>query len=192
MPPSQRDLVTLTSQGDAAALEDLLAQNLPRLRAYVRVRMGDALRAKESATDLVQSVCREVLGQLDGYEFRSDVLFRKWLFEQAHRKVIDRARHYRAQRRDAAREVDDDGNVLDCYRTFCTPSRHAIGREALEEVESAFQELPEPHQQVILLARIIGMPHAQIAEEMGRSEAAVRVLLFRALKRLEHAIGSGS
>jgi DNA-directed RNA polymerase specialized sigma24 family protein len=37
---------------------------------------------------------------------------------------------------------------------------------------------------VISLARIVGLSHAEIAKEMGRSEGAVRTLLSRALARL--------
>lgn len=37
---------------------------------------------------------------------------------------------------------------------------------------------------MITQARLLGLSHAEIADEMGRNEGAVRVLLHRALIRL--------
>ncbi len=51
--------------GDPESIEALLAEHLPGLRAYVRLRMGPDLRAKESASDLVQSACCEILEHSD-------------------------------------------------------------------------------------------------------------------------------
>ena len=50
--------------------------------------------------------------------------------------------------------------------------------------EAAFAELPKDYQEVISLSRLYGMSHDEIAEELGRSAGAVRVLLHRALVRL--------
>ena len=45
----------------AARMQRLLEEHLPRLRAFIRLRTNQAIRARESCSDLVQSVCREVL-----------------------------------------------------------------------------------------------------------------------------------
>ena len=42
-----------------------------------------------------------------------------------------------------------------------------------------------------MLSRIVGLSRAQIAEETGRTEAAIRNLLPRALARLADALESG-
>ena len=47
-----------------------------------------------------------------------------------------------------------------------------------------FGELPDDQREVILLARVVGLPHAIVAQEMGRTPAATRTLLSRALARL--------
>ena len=52
--------------------------------------------------------------------------------------------------------------------------------------------LPDEYRQVILLARIVGLSHADLAREMGRSETAVRTLLHRALARLAREMGPGA
>ena len=59
-----------------------------------------------------------------------------------------------------------------------------IGKEELERFEAAMDQLPEDYRQVITLSHIVGMNHAEIAEEMGRNEGAARSLLHSALTRL--------
>jgi hypothetical protein len=54
----------------------------------------------------------------------------------------------------------------------------------MRRLEVVFAQLPEDYRQVITLARIVGLSHAEIAGEMGRNEGTVRVLLHRALVRL--------
>ena len=52
--------------------EQLLERHLPTLRAYVRRNLDAALADRESTSDLVQSVCREVLQSRGQYTFRGD------------------------------------------------------------------------------------------------------------------------
>lgn len=183
--PQTAALVARASQGDSPAIEDLLIAHLPQLRAYVRLHSDNLVRERESCSDLVQSVCREVLEDMSGFEFRGEAPFRKWLFQKALSKIVDRRRRWLADSRDPAREATKGASeVSGVYGSFCSPSQVAIGNEAMERLESAFDQLPDDYRQVITLHRLIGMSHKQISAEMDRSEAAVRVLLNRALVRL--------
>ena len=56
--------------------------------------------------------------------------------------------------------------------------------EALAALELVFDQLPADYREVILLSRIVGLSHEEIAEQMGRSKGAISVLLSRALARL--------
>ena len=57
MPDAGRDLVDKASRGDAVAVDALLERHLPALHAFVRLHAeGDAIVARESRSDLVQSV----------------------------------------------------------------------------------------------------------------------------------------
>lgn len=51
-------------------------------------------------------------------------------------------------------------------------------------MEQAFEDLAEDYREVILLVRVVGLPHARIAETMERAETATRTLLSRAPARL--------
>lgn len=195
-PPSPtRELVGRAAAGDKSAIEALLAEHLSRLRAFVRLRMGRVVRSKESTEDLVQSVCREALEDLDGFEYRGEASFRHWLFGRAANKVVDRGRFYRRDRRDPEREVPIDGGgeereTLRGLESLFTPSRDAVAREELDRFEEAFAALPEDYREVILLARIVELPHEEIAARMGRSVSATWTLLSRALARLSTLLDS--
>ncbi len=173
----------------------LLEAHLGLLRAFIRLRAGPLLRAKESVTDLVQSTCRELLEHQERFRHVGDAQFRSWLFATATRKVLDRARFYDAEKRRAGRETAlpasalPDADVSCLYQSlFPSPSEVAMGREEAARVEVAFDLLPEEFREVILLARVAGLPHVEIGARLGRTEAAVRTLLSRALARLALAL----
>lgn len=188
---ASRVLLARATQGDTEAIEQLLQQHLSGLRAYLRLKAGPALLARESSSDLAQSVCREVLENAGRFRYDGEGAFRKWLFTTALRKIADRYEYYAAKKRAMAREETTGGDdaVLEACRGFYTPSRQAAAREDLARLETCFQGLDEDKREVILLSRMVGLTHAQIAAEMGRSEVAVRKLLSRALSELAERMG---
>ena len=158
-----------------------MARYLPALRAFVRLRMGRELRAREESSDIVQSVAREVLHHADRFQHGGESGFRDWLFTTAHRKVVNHLQHWRAQKRTAAQEVQLPEELAGLSGT---PSRHASAREELAAVESAFDALTEEQREVVTCSRLVGMSHAEIAQRLGKSEVAVRKILSRGLARL--------
>lgn len=165
---------------------------LPELRAFIRLRLGPTIRARESSSDLLQSVCREALLESPTLEFRGERAFRRWLFTVAERKIIDRARYWNADRRNPGHEgssfddasADEIARLRDSYAAFMRPSREADLREQVERLEAAFQRLSERDREVLTLSRLMGMSHAEVAESLGIAEGAARMALARALTRL--------
>jgi RNA polymerase sigma-70 factor (ECF subfamily) len=176
------------TRGDAVALDALLERYLPQLRAFVRLRLGPGLRARESSDDIVQSVCRQILQDVDVFEFRGEARFKHWLYSAALRKIRDRHRFYHREKRSIDRERPIDPALLREYASFSTPSEAAMHKEELAVFEEVFDSLPDDYKEVITLSRLIGLEHAEIAAQMGRSEQSVRMLLFRALAKLGVAL----
>ena len=181
--------------GDDSAIEELLHEHLPELRGYVRLRMGREIRNMESASDIVQSVCREILQHRDRFRFPGEDGFRRWLYTTALRKLSQRAERLRAVKRGGGHVALDEvpeavaaEGLLDCYRSFCTPSRVVQAREEVARIEAAFDELPDDYREVVTMARILGMSHAEIAVRTGRSAGATRMLLYRALEKLSEVL----
>ncbi len=184
MPDEVGNLVESAVRGETPAVEILLERYLPGLRAFVRLRAGPMVRTHESTSDITQSVCREVLQNIAGFQYGGEVGFKHWLYATALRKLQKRDVHWRRQKREAARDVDDDVSLIDAYHCVSTPSGRAIAKEELARIELCFDELGEEEREVIALARIVGLPHKQIAETLGKTEGATRVLLHRALAKL--------
>jgi RNA polymerase sigma-70 factor (subfamily 1) len=196
MSDPEATLIERARRQDGAAVEELLSRHLPGLRAFVRLRSGRLLREKESCSDLVQSVCREVLENLDRFQHGGENAFKQWLYRTALRKIGHRYDYWLADKRDPGRVRElsgaesqaADAQLASAYASLVTPSRAAMAREELARIESAFEQLSEDHREVIVLARILGLSHAEIAREMQRSEVAVRGLLFRALAHLSELL----
>jgi RNA polymerase sigma-70 factor (ECF subfamily) len=182
-------------RSDPPAIEALLERHLPGVVAYVRAHAGKKILAREASVDIVQSVCREVLQDLARYDYRDEAHFRHWLYLSAERKILERARFHGREKRGGAREAVPlsavESELLQrSYAGLCSPSRAAIAREEVERAERALQSLSDEHRDVILLARVIGLSHAEIGRELGKSERAVTSLLHRALTELALAMGA--
>ena len=185
---SLQELTVAACQGDSRAIDRLIEHHLPAQRGFVRLRASAMLRRQESTSDLVQSVCRELLLNQKRFRHPSPAAFKRWLFITAQRKIYSRMAYYLAQKRDVGRNLDrlaksatSDESLLACYKTLSTPSRRAMAREEIEQIEAAFDQLPDEYREVITLAHILGMSRAEIAEHLGKSEGAVRMTLHRAL-----------
>jgi RNA polymerase sigma-70 factor (ECF subfamily) len=195
MTDDSRDLIQRASSGDVVAVDELLERHLGGLRTYVRKNISPALLAKESSDDLVQSVCREVLQNVARFEYQGEAAFRNWLYQAALRKIIDRQRYYKAEKRDAAREVAalgtssmSSGEFAVLASSIHTPSRDAAMHEEIARLEQGFNQLAEADRRVIRMIYIEGFSHAQVAEALGCTEVNSRKMLSRALARLSKRI----
>ncbi len=180
-------LTRAAARGDREALEQLLTRMLPDLRAFVRLRAGHLVKRFDHPSDIVQSVCREVLQSATQFEHPGEGAFRRWLFTTTLRKLMARRDHHVAAGRDAvhaALGATDQSQLLEAYGRIATPSRHAAVREELERVEAAMGDLEEDERSIIVLARIAQIPREEIARELGIGVGAVRMRLHRALAKL--------
>lgn len=183
-------LARRSSVGDRVALEELLQRHLPGLRAFARLRMSPLLRAHESSHDLVQSACCAVIAGLDRFEYRGEEAFRGWLYTAVYNKLLEHERSARALKRDLSREVPlDPGSssaspLATIYAQVLSPTQQLHAEERIREIEAAFDSLPDDYREVIALSRVARMSRAAIAAHLGKSEAAVRNSLARALSDL--------
>src|SRR5262245_53653184 len=102
--PTQQ-LVAAAQDGDGGAADLLLRRYLPVLRAFVRLRSDNLIRARESTSDLVQTACRQALANLGQFEWRSEGSFRNWLFAMALNKIHNHRNVLLAHKRDVRREI---------------------------------------------------------------------------------------
>ena len=144
--------------------------------------------------DVVQSACRELLADLDGVRYQSEARFKNWLYTAVFSKIRDKLRHYRAEKRDAAREVRVPSTPglegLDFLtRAVESPSGRAMAHEDLEAFAHVVSALPDDYRDIIIKVRVVGMSYEEISIDCGRSEVAVRKLFSRACAHLVRQLG---
>lgn len=164
-------------------LHEVLTPELDKIRALVRRRAGAVTRTRETSNDLVQSICREVLQGRDRLRYPEHDGVRKWIYKTAVRKLINRERFHLAHKRSPRGSC---ANVESVQVANHSPSQVAIAHETIER---AFQELPIDYHDALVMSKILGLPHNEIAELLGRSESAIHSLVSRALARLACSLG---
>ena len=185
------ELIEKAKQGRRDALEALLVPHLPSLSAFARLRLSGRLARRESAADIVQSVCGDVIAGIGGVRAKDEEGFRSWLFSILYTKLRNKERFHGAAKRDVGKELigslaeaSRDESILDAYACTATPSRDVATAEAVARIEAAFQSLPEHYRDALLHVAIGGLSYADTARVLGRSEDSVRQLVFRARARL--------
>lgn len=193
VPDDDPELIAAARTGDPAANDKLLRRHLPALRAYLRARGDATFRAREDQSDIVQSACLAAFQNLHQFEWRGPGSFRAWLCALAENVVRNHRQYHLAQRRDPQREIvredNSEARLSEAYASIATPSCHAAAREQILRFEKALDSIPPGHRDVVVMSRILGQPHAEIARRVGKSEAAVRTMLSRALVQLASLLG---
>lgn len=190
MDDSLQQTIAHATTGDASAIEALLVEFLPGLRNFLAHHAGGLVGQKETPDDLAQSVCREVLERLAEHRlaYQGPGQFRQWLHQAALHKLQNRRRFYRADCRDAAREVAVGSNPSTPFEAGfangSTPSAGAMRAEDLACLDQALAALTEPQRDIIRLLRFEGRSHAEVAQRLGITESHSRVLLARTMARL--------
>lgn len=162
--------------GDQEAFADLYRALQPRLLRYLGLRTADA---DDVAADTWLAIVRD-LGSFAGDENA----FRAWVFAIARNRAADAGR---AAGRRPAVPVGDDLELLDQVEDDAAePVISAMStRSALELVAS----LPPDQSEAVALRVLAELDVAEVAEIMGRSPGAVRVLTHRGLRTLAARLG---
>src|SRR5579872_6101038 len=159
------------AQRDPARFADLYEENFYRVYAYIARRVGE----RHQAEDLTADVFREALAGLAKFEYR-DVPFVAWLLGIAARTVAD---HFKRSGREAGNPAEK-----------AEPADPAqVERRAM--LFQLVERLPEAQFRVIHLRFVEQKSIREIAEELGRSEGAVKQLQLRAIENLRAQMEAG-
>lgn len=172
---NERTLIERACRGDKAAIGTLYDEHVQAIYRYVRYRVDtDSL-----AEDITSEVFLRMVRALPNYVY-TGAPFSAWLYRIAYNCITDM---FRRQRYDIIEELPDDlaAEPIDLLETLTLAEDHAQLRQAL-------QALSPDYQSALILRFINDVSHAELAEIMGKSEAAVRVLQHRALKALAKAL----
>jgi len=191
-------LVALAKSGDENALNQLCSVYGERVRRLIRLRINRELRPKLDSVDVVQYALVLALNGLDDFTYKNEGDFLRWLSKIAENRLRDMFDKYYADKRDVHREIsfkkegrDSEGGFIGAPEPMrdTTPSVVVGRKEELDRLEKALDELKPEYREIIVLKKIEGLSHAEIAESLGKQAGAVRMLLARAMAALTIAYG---
>lgn len=194
MESSHHELIEAIKSGDPDSLIQYLEMRRNDLLSVILSKMGPALQKKVEAEDIYQEVCANAVRSLDEISFSDGGPF-GWVCELANRRIVDEQRKFAAQKRDSSREIgihakgDQDVGLVNLLVASITSPSRAFSRQQKEfHLIEALGQLPENQQKVLDLRYAKGKSTKQIAEEIGKSDGATRVLLTRSLKKLKEIL----
>jgi RNA polymerase sigma-70 factor (ECF subfamily) len=146
-----------------------------RIYAYLWYRTGH----RETAEDLTSTVFLKALDRLRQFTGGS---FRAWLYTIARTTLID---HYRTQ------HPSEDLESVHISLAADQPG-HADRKILLDRIRTAMQSLSPEQRNVVVLRVWDDLPHREIAQVLGLSEASVKMIFSRSIRRLKDAVAVAS
>lgn len=169
--PEIDELVQKSQNGDGEAFAKIYDVFVTPIYKYVYFRVNS-----DDAEDLAELIFLKTWENIRQYRPGMGN-FSSWIFRIAHNVVVD---HYRAHRESS--ELSDN---LQDMRIEADTTKRIHGRLTKELLYGALQELKDQYRQILVLKFINDFSNQEIARITGRSEAALRILQFRALKKLK-------
>ncbi len=140
------------------------------------------LRSRAEAEDVVQDVFVRVIEHRRSLPAVRDM--RVWLIRIAWNLAVDRRRRIRPEQMD---ESFVNGLVA-----ASVPADEALEKaQRMKAVLRELERLPKGERHVLLLSAVEELGTAEMAQVLGKSESAVRALLFRARTRLRERLERG-
>ncbi len=173
------ELVRLAQQGNAEAFAQIYDQFAQKIFRFVRLKIQN----QQEAEDVLQEVFLKAYRGLPALKLES-LNFSAWLYKIAANTVNDAFR--KKYRSPAISGMDEN---------FDTASSYSLEAEAslaseLNTVKAALKFLRPQYQQVLELRFVQDFSLEETAKIMRKSNLSVRLLQFRALKKLKLILNS--
>ena len=167
---------------DAEAFDVLYGRYVQRVYRYCCARVGN----RQDAEDLTTEVFLAVLESLDRYQDRS--CFAAWLFGIA--RNICALYHRNQYTHPELMIVQEENPRLQAITglaqedTPSHPERVALRKERLSSMKLAIETLSQDRREALYLRFWGGLTHREIAEVMGKTAGAVKMLIWRSVNDL--------
>ena len=179
---STASLLERVKARDPQAEKRLVQRYQLALKRWARGRLPASARGLADTDDLVQVTLIRALDKVQGFEHRGAGSFMAYLRRTLKREIIDQIRKAAKH----AGKVEADEKLTEIAPT---PLEEAIGRETFEAYEAALEQLPDPHQEAVVLRIEMGWTYPAIAEALGSpTPNAARMTVARALARIAEAM----
>jgi RNA polymerase sigma-70 factor (ECF subfamily) len=167
-------LLVEASQRDPARFGDLYELHFELVYAFICRRVGN----RDVAEDLTSEVFHKALANLRRFEWRR-VPFGAWLLKIAANAITDQAKR---NQRELSFENPPE---------ISTKPRMEQAQD-LARLFRLVNELPEGQRSVVVMRFAEGKSISEAAQQLGRSEGAVKQLQFRGLENLRARLEAGT
>lgn len=166
----------------------------PWLKMLAERQLSPALRGRIDPSDVVQQTLIDAWRGHENFRGSTQAERLAWLriilkrtimrYDRDHLRTVKRGRG-REQQLQAA--IDRDSVALEQLAVDRKPGPGSLADKAEQTLQlaAALDQLPVDYRQILTLRHIDGLSHEQIAERLGRSNAATRMLWIRALEKLK-------
>lgn len=168
-------LVVESQRGNSDAFGKLYDLFVDMIFRYMHYRVG-----KQDSEDLTELVFLKTWEHIRKYR-REAGTFSSWIFRIAHNIVVD---HYRANQ---FQNVELTENIQD-YRSLANTVERTHRILDQEVLALAMKELKDHYRQILILKYMNDLSNEEIGSVMGKSQAALRILQFRALRSLRRIL----
>jgi RNA polymerase sigma-70 factor, ECF subfamily len=182
-----RALLCAARDGDKQAAGALLERYRSPLHAAAAAALPPELKAKLSASDLVQRTFLDAQRRLDAFQGESPEMLAAWLRAALLNKLRDELRRFSSPGRTAAAEVslDADSRMRKGLASESSgPFEKASRAEEQERLSACLAGLPPNYQEAILLRHRDNLSFGEMALRLTLSENAARKLWVRAIAEL--------
>jgi RNA polymerase sigma-70 factor, ECF subfamily len=170
------ELVAAVRSGDSRAFADLYREHVESVRRVAYDRVGDS----DATADAVQDTFTRALQHLD--DLREPGRFRPWLLAIARHAASDQLR---ARTRLTA--LDESHDEL-FASTGPGPESVAEVRELAEQVQGCIAGLSKRDAAAVTMVTQFGFTPSQVADALGVTPGAAKVIVHRARRRLRNAL----
>lgn len=175
--------------GDRSAIGELLQTYRPLLMSMANQQIRGALRIKVGASDIVQQTCEDAFVGITHVRARSGGQFWGWLSSLLAKNVADIQRRFLvSQKRSIRRETPEAQEALKQIHDDTPVDKDLMDAEVAELLHLALSRLPIAHREVLKWRFLESYSCREIAAVVSRTEDSVRMMVNRALKRLEMEI----
>jgi RNA polymerase sigma-70 factor (ECF subfamily) len=169
---------------------------LEYLRVLARLQVGRHRQGRLDASDLVQQTLLEARQKLHQFRGSSEAELAAWLRRILAHNLADAERALRRGKRDVARQRSLEAALGESSARLgawlrseeSSPSQKAQRNEEAVLLAEALARLPEPQREAVVLRHLEGRSLVEIAERLGRTQAAVVGLLQRGLRNLRELL----
>lgn len=173
-------VIDACKRGDPLGFEELIQLTHKDVYSLALRLTGNPDDAAEVSQETYMKLLRVIRS------FRGDSKFSTWLYRVTSNVAISMLRKRSRHDRNVSLDADKWSDIP--APESADPELRVEGRLLRDRLDSALMSLPEGYRAVVVMKDIYGLSLAEAGKQLGITEGAAKVRLFRARQRLKEVL----